>query len=110
MLPSNANSSVKFQDLFQRKLMQKHYKSISYVLLIFAACCWVATPLIPFLTLETTTKTILITGVVVAGEVAFVGSMLLGGKAIWEKIKAYFKKIFRKSASSETENQPEEEL
>jgi hypothetical protein len=35
---------------------------------------------------------------------------LLGGKAIWEKIKAYFKKIFRKSASSETENQPEEEL
>jgi hypothetical protein len=76
--------------------MQKYSKSISFILLAIALFCWIAAPVLAFFNIETTTKATLITVIVVAGEVAFVGSMLLGGKVIWEKTKDFFKGFFTK--------------
>lgn len=72
------------------KLEMKKY--FGYILLALAVVCWVITPLIPIFKISA--KTAVITTLVVAGELFFIGALALLGKELWQKIKAGFKKLF----------------
>ena len=64
--------------------------------LFIAIVCWIITPIIPFMNLDNATKGTSIALFFVIGEGAFILSLTLLGKELWEKIKSKFKEIFSK--------------
>jgi hypothetical protein len=72
-------------------------KTITITLLVLSIICWIFIPLLPFLSLSTLAKGTWATVLFVIGEITFWTAMLLGGRVFWDKFKAYFKRIFKKT-------------
>jgi hypothetical protein len=64
-------------------------KIIGYVFLSLACCIWILPLIIGFISLTATYRAILLTAVVVLGEVFFVLSIVFLGKEFMVKIKYY---------------------
>ncbi len=68
-------------------------RKIGLVLLSIVIICWISVPVLPFF--EFPNKAIIITSLLVSGEVLFIITIALLGKEYWKKIKTKFKLIFR---------------
>jgi hypothetical protein len=69
----------------------KMKKTIGYSCLVLSFVGWAIIPLFPFLDLSTGQIAGATTASIIAAEVAFVASIALLGKEVWERIKAVFK-------------------
>lgn len=65
--------------------MRKH---IGFALLALSYAPWAVFAALPFLGLPETEAAVVATSVFVAGQVAFVGGLVLLGNTVWERIKA----------------------
>ncbi len=64
-------------------------KRIGFVLLGIVIFCWIAVPILPFFKFPY--KVIIISALLVGGEILFVITIALLGKEYWQKIKSGFK-------------------
>lgn len=67
---------------------------IGLILLGIVVLCWLAVPILPFISFPY--KVIIITSLLVGGEILFVVTVALLGKEYWLKKKNGFKKLFIK--------------
>lgn len=67
-------------------------KKTGFILLGIVILCWIAVPVLPFFDFKN--KVIIITTILIGGEMLFVIAVALLGKAYWGKIKTMFKKWF----------------
>ena len=63
-------------------------KVVGYFLLVFSFLTWGAIALIPFFDVTAGKAAAIATGLVISGEGAFVLSIALLGKEVWNKIKS----------------------
>lgn len=75
--------------------MKQHLRILGFILLIIAIVCWIATPIVAFLNWDNTTKATWVSLLFVVGEVAFILSISILGKEVWNKIKLIFKRFFK---------------
>ena len=66
-------------------------KIIGYGLLVLSFAVWGVIALLPFLALSKGQIAGATTILIITGELAFLSSLTLLGKEVWEKIKAIFK-------------------
>lgn len=80
----------------QNKKKVENKKSLSrrFGLVLFAVVvvCWIAVPVLPFFSFHH--KAIVITALLVGGEILFVITIALLGKEYWNKIKSRFLQYF----------------
>ncbi|MCK9522633.1 MAG: transporter suffix domain-containing protein [Proteobacteria bacterium] len=67
-------------------------KTLGFVLLSVAVLCWIGAPVVPFTPMPH--RAAVTASLVVVGEVSFVASIALLGKAYWAKIKSWFQALF----------------
>lgn len=77
-------------------------RKIGLTLLSIVIVCWIAVPVLPFF--DFPNKAIIITSLLVSGEVLFIITIALLGKEYWEKIKTGFKLIFKGNKKSKYRN------
>lgn len=65
-------------------------KIIGYILLALSCATWLLMPFIGLFNLSTGHSAILLTTLIVLGEVCFVLSIVFLGKEVWQKIKYFF--------------------
>lgn len=65
-------------------------KPLAYTLIAISTIAWTMVFIIPFLDYSVAEIAGIITALIIIGEVAFYLAILLLGKPLWEKIKAYF--------------------
>ncbi len=70
-------------------------KIIGYILLGLSCCMWLFPPFIGLINLPTEQKAVLLTTIIVLGEVFFALSMVFLGKEFLQKIKHFFKVRWR---------------
>ena len=75
------------------KIMNK--KIIGYILLGLACCIWLFPLFISLINLATKQKAVLLTTIIVLGEVFFALAILLLGKEFLQKMKHFFKVWWR---------------
>ncbi len=66
-------------------------RRIGLILLGVVIICWIAVPILPFF--DFPNKAIIITSLLVSGEVLFLAAITLLGKEYWQKIKKGFKHV-----------------
>lgn len=81
-------------------------KKLGFILLIIVISCWIAAPILPFF--DFPHKAIMITTVLIGGEILFVITIALLGKEYWDKIKKSFLRIFTTQKKKTTDEQTEE--
>ncbi len=86
-----------FRDSIKRDMKIK--KKIGLILLGIVIICWIAVPVLPFF--DFPNKAVIITGILVSGEVLFLITIALLGKEYWQKIKKNFKRFFRRRKTKE---------
>lgn len=64
---------------------------VASTLMVLSTIAWTLVFVIPFLDYSATAMAGMITGLIVLGEVSFYIAILLLGKPMWQKIKAYCK-------------------
>ena len=74
--------------------MKQHQRIIGFIFLFISIVSWIIIFIIPFMNLDNATKGTSIAICFVVGEGAFILSLTLLGKELWEKIKSKFKEIF----------------
>lgn len=67
-------------------------KKTGLILLVVVVFCWVVVPVLPFV--EFPHKAIVITALLISGEILFVFTIALLGKEYWDKIKKRFSQTF----------------
>jgi hypothetical protein len=70
-------------------------KIIGYIFFGLACCMWIFPAFIGLINLPTKEKAILLTTIVILGEVFFVLSIMFLGKTFLQKIKHYFVVLWR---------------
>lgn len=84
-------------------------KRLGFVLLGIVFFCWVAVPILPFF--DFPYKLVVITSLLIGGEILFVITIALLGKEYWGRIKRYFRRIFsfKRKSSEEPDDEAAEE-
>lgn len=85
----------------------KTRKKAGFILFGVVLFCWIAVAILPFFNFPF--KIIIITSLLVGGEILFVITIALLGKEYWSKIKKSFLRFFRfkrKKNPDETEPEP----
>ncbi len=75
-------------------------RKIGLILLSIVIICWISVPILPFF--DFPNKAIIITSLLVSGEVLFIITIALLGKEYWQKIKSGFKLIVKKTTKGRT--------
>lgn len=73
-------------------------KKTGFVLLSIVVMCWIAVPVLPFFHFPH--KVLVITVILVSGEVLFVAAIALLGQEYWGRIKTAFRRFFKRSKKS----------
>lgn len=81
-------------------------KQLGFVLLAIVVMCWIAVPILPFF--EFQYKAIVITAILIIGEILFVVTIALLGKEYWSKIKKGFIQVFSYKKKDKPINRPED--
>lgn len=79
-------------------------KKAGFILLCIVVLCWIAVPVLPFFDFQN--KAIIITTILVSGEILFVITVALLGKTYWNKIKTAFILFFSRKKKSDSSEQP----
>lgn len=92
------------------RMRVKYRKKLGHVLLIIVLFCWVAVPILPFFKFPY--KIIIISSLLIIGEVLFVITIILLGKEYWNKIKNKFlhRFSFKKRQPNQIEETNEEDI
>lgn len=67
-------------------------KTFGYILFVICCVAWLLILVIPWLGYSKGQVAGIITGLIIIGEITFYVSLLLLGKAFWEKIKGWFRR------------------
>lgn len=81
-------------------------KKAGLILFGIVLFCWIAVPILPFFNFPY--KIIIITSLLIGGEILFVITIALLGKEYWGRIKKAFRRFFRFKKKRETEEEEEE--